>query len=87
METMKTDIVIPTTIYESSQHLAQQLDMSLSEFFLAALTTYIARYHGDDVTEQLNRVYASEVSSVGPEIMSIQMASLCSKLSLLINGL
>jgi len=41
---MKADISIPNPLYELSEQLAQQLGMSLSKFFLAALAAYIEHY-------------------------------------------
>jgi len=76
---MKADISIPNPIYETSEKLAQQLGMSLSEFFLAALTEYVAKYQQVDVTERLNQVYESESSSLEPEFMNMQVVSIGSE--------
>jgi hypothetical protein len=73
---MKADITIPNPLYETSEKLAQQLGMSLSDFFLAALTTYIETYQSDGITEQLNQVYQTEPSTLEPDIMTFQLASL-----------
>ena len=73
---MKADITIPNPIYETSEKLAQQLGISLSDFFLAALTAYIETYQSDDITEQLNQVYQTETSTLEPDIMTLQLVSL-----------
>ena len=73
---MKADISIPNPLYEAATQLAQQLDMSLSEFFLAALTDYIDHYQRDDVTMQLNQVYETEDSTLDPGLAHLQTASL-----------
>jgi hypothetical protein len=73
---MKADISIPNPIYETSEKLAQQLGMSLSDFFLAALTEYVAKYQKLDITERLNQVYESESSSLDPGLTNIQMISI-----------
>ena len=72
---MKADISIPNPLYHTSEQLAAQLGMSLSDFFLEALTAYIAQYQNDDITAQLNQVYSTESSSLDPEFMSVQLAS------------
>jgi len=73
---MKADISIPNPLYRTSEQLAAQLGMSLSDFFLEALTCYIAQYQNDDITAQLNQVYRTESSSLAPEFMAVQLASL-----------
>lgn len=73
---MKTDIIIPNPIYETAEQLAQQLGMSLSEFFLTALTAYMKTYQRKDITERLNQVYATESSTLEPDIIAAQSALL-----------
>ena len=73
---MKTDLIIPNPMYETAEQLAQQLGMSLSDFFLTALTAYMQTYQRDDVTERLNQVYATETSTLEPDIIALQSASL-----------
>ena len=73
---MKTDIFIPNPLYETSKKLAQQLGMSLSDFFLTALTTYIEQNQQGNITEQLNQVYETEPSPLDSDIITLQRASL-----------
>jgi hypothetical protein len=73
---MKTEMSIPNPIYKRSQRLAQQLEMPLSVFFIAALKNYVELYPSDDVTRQLNEVYATEVSTLESEIIQLQTASI-----------
>jgi hypothetical protein len=40
--TAKTEVAISTSVREAAQQLAQQLGMSLSDLYTAALTAYIA---------------------------------------------
>lgn len=73
---MKADISIPKPLYEASTKLAQQLDISLSEVFLAALTDYIDHYQREDVTVQLNQVDETEDSMPEPGLAHLQTVSL-----------
>ena len=73
---MKADIFIPNPLYETSKKLAQQLGMSLSDFFLTALTTYIEQNQQGNITEQLNQVYETEPSPLDSNIITLQLASL-----------
>jgi metal-responsive CopG/Arc/MetJ family transcriptional regulator len=73
---MKTAISIPNPIFEAAEQLAKELGMSRSELYTKAVAAYVAAYSSDDVTEQLNRVYAEEVSTLDPVLVQIQVASL-----------
>lgn len=72
---MKTDIKIPNPIFESAKQLAQKLDMSMSELYTAALAAYVATYQDEDVTGKLDAVYETEESSLEPELIALQIAS------------
>ena len=73
---MKTDISIPNPIFESATKLAQKLDMSLSELYTAALAAYVAKYEAENITVQLNEVYASESSSLEEGLVALEVASI-----------
>jgi len=73
---MKTEITVPNPIYEAAQQLAQELGMSLSEFYVAALTAYLSTYQNGDVTKKLDEVYAKEESKLEPGLVAVQIASI-----------
>ena len=73
---MKTEISIPNPIFEAAQQLAQQLNMSLSELYTAALAAYVAEYQNEDVTEKLNQVYETEPSNLESDLVTLQLASI-----------
>ena len=73
---MKTDITIPNPIFEAAKQLAQKLDMSMSELYTAALAAYLANYQNEAVTEKLNEVYETEPSSLEPDLITLQVASI-----------
>ena len=73
---MKTDITVPNPIFEAAKQLAQKLDMSLSELYTAALAAYVATYQDEDVTEKLNEIYETEPSSLEPDLVTLQVASI-----------
>ena len=75
-DNMKTEISVPNPIYEAAAQLAQELGMSLSEFYVAALAAYVAAYQNGDVTKRLDEVYATEDSALEPEVVAIQIASI-----------
>lgn len=73
---MSTDISIPRPLSEAAEQLAQQLDISLSELYAAALQAYITTHQKSAVTAGLNRVYASEPATLEPLLITLQVASL-----------
>ncbi len=67
---------MPAAVVEAARQMAQQLNLSLSEIYAAALTEYVAAHQGGDITAQLNRVYATESSEVDPALMRVQISTL-----------
>lgn len=73
---MKTDISIPNPIYHAAERLAEELGISLSELYTAALTAYVSEHVSKNVTEKLDDVYGSEPSTFEPELIKMQIAIL-----------
>jgi len=73
---MKTEISVPSPIYEAAERLAKELGMSLSELYVAALAAYLTTYQNGDVTKRLDEVYAKEDSKLEPGLVAIQIASI-----------
>jgi len=74
--TMKTAISLPDPLYEAADALAGRLGITRSELFRRALERLLSDYDDEQVTEALNRVYASESSALDPTLARIQAASL-----------
>ena len=72
---MKSDISIPNPLFQSAQQLAEKLGISLSDFYMAALSDYVISHEKGNVTEILNQVYETEPSEIEPELVTIQMIS------------
>ncbi|MGA9351906.1 MAG: ChpI protein [Anaerolineae bacterium] len=72
---MKAEIAIPRPISEAAEQLAQTLGMSLSELYTAAVAAYVTAHQRSEITETLNRVYATEPSAMDPAWVHIQLAS------------
>ena len=70
---MKTEISVPNPIFKAAERLASALGMSLSEFYVAALTAYVATYENGDVTKRLDEIYAKEPSTMETEMVAIQI--------------
>ncbi len=73
---MKTAISVPEPIYVAAERLAHQLGISRSELYATAVSDFIRTHQGDQITAQLNRVYATEDSALDPVLVQIQALSL-----------
>jgi hypothetical protein len=72
---MKTDISIPNPLYRAAEKLAKELDVSLSELYNAALTAYISEHEKKNVAEEADTVYATESSSLEPELVEMRIVA------------
>jgi metal-responsive CopG/Arc/MetJ family transcriptional regulator len=73
---MKTAISIPEPLFEQAEALAHQMGISRSELYATALAAYIEAHQADHITEQLNRFYEVEDSSLDEVLQQMQFLSL-----------
>jgi hypothetical protein len=73
---MKTDISIPNPVFHAAENLARKMGVSLSELYTAALNAYVAEHQKENITETLDRIYATEPSTLEPELIKMQVLSL-----------
>jgi metal-responsive CopG/Arc/MetJ family transcriptional regulator len=69
---MKTAISIPDNVFQSAEKLAQRLGKSRSQLYTQALNTYLKQNGEKGVQEMLDKVYATEDSSVSPSLRRLQ---------------
>ena len=55
---MKTAISLPDELGHAADLFASQRDMSRSELYARALTEYLSKHRGDDLTEKINAAMA-----------------------------
>lgn len=73
---MKTVISIPNSIYHAAERLAEELGISLSELYTAALTAYVSKHEKNGITEKLNAVYKKESSTIESGLIKMQISIL-----------
>ena len=73
---MKTAISIPDDVFSRAEKFADHRKMTRSALFTVAVDEYIQHHRDDDVTRQLNEVYADEDSSLDPVLARLQSLSL-----------
>jgi metal-responsive CopG/Arc/MetJ family transcriptional regulator len=73
---MKTAISIPNDIFKTADSFARRKNLSRSAVFTIAVTEFLSHHRDEDVTEQLNKVYGKQESSLDPLLHGIQGASI-----------
>ncbi|GCL43352.1 ChpI protein [Anabaena sp. FACHB-1250] len=69
---MKTAISIPDPLFEAAEQFAKHKGLSRSQLYAVALQEYLRSHKPDQITEQLDAVYADEDSSLDPLFVSLQ---------------
>jgi len=64
------------TCLAKAERFAHRRKMTRSALFTVAVDEYIHHHREDDVTRKLNKVYASEESSLDPVFAKLQSLSL-----------
>ncbi len=72
---MKTAISLPDDLFAAADALAGRLGVSRSELYATAVAEFLAKHSASEVTERLNRVYASESSALHPDLRRAQRRS------------
>ncbi|MFN6519364.1 MAG: ChpI protein [Nostoc sp. CreGUA01] len=63
---MKTAISIPDPLFEAAEQFAKRMGLSRSQLYAVALQEYLQTHKREQVTKQLDAVYADEDSSLDP---------------------
>ena len=73
---MKTAVSIPDKVFQRAEKYAKKRKLSRSRLFAEAVEDYLDKHDEDDVTANLNKVYATENSSVDPVLLQMALLSL-----------
>jgi metal-responsive CopG/Arc/MetJ family transcriptional regulator len=69
---MKTAISILDPLFEAAEELAKRMGLSRSQLYAVALQEYLRSHKPDQITQQLDAVYADEASSLDPLFIKLQ---------------
>ncbi|MEH1948282.1 MAG: ChpI protein [Nostoc sp.] len=69
---MKTAISIPDPLFEAAEEFAKRMGLSRSQLYAVALQEYLQSHKQDQITQQLDAVYADEDSSLDPLFVKLQ---------------
>lgn len=73
---MKTAISIPDRLFEDAEQFAKRMGLSRSELYSMALQEYLKVHKREEITKQLDAVYAEEDSSIDPFFVQLQAQTL-----------
>jgi metal-responsive CopG/Arc/MetJ family transcriptional regulator len=73
---MKTAISIRDNLFKRADRFARQKKISRSKLFSEAVEEYLDKRETDDITANLDKVYAKEDSSVDPVMFNMALMSL-----------
>lgn len=73
---MKTAVSIPDALFQQAEIAAKELSLSRSEFYARAVEAFLRAREQSDVTESLNRVYATEPSELDEVWAKMQFSSI-----------
>jgi metal-responsive CopG/Arc/MetJ family transcriptional regulator len=69
---MKTAISIPDPLFKAAEEFAKRMGLSRSQLYVVALQEYLRSHKPDQITKQLDAVYADEDSSLDPLFVKLQ---------------
>lgn len=73
---MKTAISVPDPLFEAAEQYAKRMGLSRSELYAMALQEYLQVHKREQITQQLDAVYADEDSSLDPLFVQLQAQTL-----------
>ncbi|MDH5525182.1 MAG: hypothetical protein OEY01_14495 [Desulfobulbaceae bacterium] len=73
---MKTAISIPDNLFREAEQYAKSHGFSRSRLFAEAVAQYLAQHPSDQITKQLDEVYASETVELDKTLSSMQFSSI-----------
>jgi metal-responsive CopG/Arc/MetJ family transcriptional regulator len=69
---MKTAISLPDPLFQAAEQFAKRMGLSRSELYAVALQEYLQVHKQEQITKQLDAVYADEDSSIDPFFIKLQ---------------
>lgn len=73
---MKTAISIPDHLFEAAEQFAKRMGLSRSELYAVAVQEYLQAHKREQITQQLDAVYADADSSLEPIFVKLQAYTL-----------
>ncbi len=65
---MKVAVSVPDTVFQAAERVSHRMRVSRSRLYAKAVEAYVKLHSEEDITEQLNKVYAGNSSTIGPAL-------------------
>ncbi len=65
---MKVAISVPDPVFHAAERASRRMRMSRSRLYATAVEAFISQHSDEDVTQQLNKVYATNSSKLDPAL-------------------
>ncbi len=65
---MKVAVSVPDPVFRAAERVSRRLRMSRSRLYAQAVEVFVKKHSDEDVTAQLNKVYAGASSKLDPAL-------------------
>ena len=65
---MKVAVSVPDTVFQAAERVSRRMRVSRSRLYAKAVEAYVKQHGDEDITEQLNKVYAGNSSTLEPAL-------------------
>jgi hypothetical protein len=73
---MKVAVSVPDPVFQAAERVSQRMHISRSRLYATAVEAFVRRHSDEDVTEQLNKVYARASSKLDPALEAASLEAL-----------
>jgi hypothetical protein len=70
---MKVAVSVPDPVFQAAERVSRRMRMSRSRLYAKAVEAFVRQHSEEDVTEQLNKVYAKISSKLDPALESASL--------------
>ena len=71
---MKVAVSVPDPVFLAAEGVSRRMRMSRSRLYATAVEAFVRQHSEEDVTEQLNKVYAKTSSKLDPALEAASLA-------------
>ncbi len=65
---MKVAVSVPDAVFQAAERVSRRMRVSRSRLYAKAVEAYVKQHSEEDITEQLNKVYAGNSSTLDPAL-------------------
>jgi metal-responsive CopG/Arc/MetJ family transcriptional regulator len=70
---VKVAVSVPDPVFQAAERVSRRMRISRSRLYAAAVAAFVKQHSEEDVTEQLNKVYAEHSSKLDPALESASL--------------